>query len=1393
MNSLTDAWINPGLAILVDWSIRWGIVLAVLAAWFRLRPPRRAETRHLLCLSALVAGVLLPLAPRWGDAAIPWPSRQAESVPIPAFIPGGPEAMPVLPIEITQQAPQPRAREDAARVEPARRVAPLEPIRPTSAPLDVRRMAALFAAGAWGAVMLTMLVRLVCGKLMLFRLRRGAVMLDQGSDGLLGECRTVLGLSRSVGLAVHPAVATPVVIGGLRPLVLVPSDWRDWPESHRRGCLLHELAHLARYDDWAKLVQELVRAPLFFHPLVRWLLARLDRERELLCDEAAVALGSDPVEYARLLLDMARRPGRLVPVIPFTRHGWLPFLDRRTVEVRIERLLEADMRSTFSRPSAVRSMFFGGLALAAALAVGGLRVHAVVAEPPKEAKSPATKDAPREVRGVVLDPDGKPVAGATIVAGATDPGKAGHEVIMTDVDGRFTWLPSAATKYIGLVASKAGFAASAFKAPLHPDNFKDLKLRLGKPETFAALLVDVDGKPIAGAKLRIDTMATGSVQKDNNGFSSTVMINYTYVPREVVEGSPVEDQFTTTTDSTGSFTFKACPPGAGLKLAVTTFDGRAMRIKPGAVSDSLRRSMHDQGFATAPPGENPRLMTIPAARVSGRVVSKVPDVDVDGLRVEYRASAPVGQYRPSGNAGAHTQTDSEGRFVFEDLSEGTINVLVEGAGVNERWTHRAAENVGLSSGVTSEVTIELIRGVDVLGMVVAQGTEAPVAGARVASYGPCRPHTSYSPFSVKTDARGRYRYRLPSGETSFLVAELPDGFTNLPDKGSTRTVTIPDDVARFQVPPIEVVAAVTVRGKVVDATGSPIVGAKVVGNCEGGICRPFPGSEVLTDGRGEFRLPPGFNNTVAIGRAARLLIRLNDGVEHEAAATPADDGWVVVKLPVGGKSFGSVEGPRDVPPGELAGVVVDTDGKPIEGAEVDAWTWYPGNEAKTDAKGFFRIRKLDDDGKVEVIVRKAGYTPQLFLMQPTGKPGWVIVLGNKTYFEGRVTDPDGKPVANARLRANNGPKQAYGVRITEIWTEATTDKDGRYRMYAQADVYDIQVRVPGVGVARRPETSLGTDEAKTLDIKLDPGVTFYAKVVDSLTGKPVPEVRLWNWQQKGIEGRSDQDGVVKIADMLPGKFNFQVDAKGYARWWSEEAVSEWNRHYIDDSRTGWQRNFDALDFDLKPGLFKVMIAVEKGVTVTGRVLDPDGKPVVGATVDPARTGSGNSLTGDTRFSVRTGEGGKFTATLPASGAAEYNLVAHDGKYSQWRNWANGVLPPIRTKPGDALQDVEIRLTRPATVRGRVLDTEGRPIANREVRASAADRLENRYYDPTVKTKSDGTYELKFVRPGEHFIQVAPFWLDAEQAPNGTSNTLTLKQGETQEGVDFKIPKGGEGN
>lgn len=295
-------------------------------------------------------------------------------------------------------------------------------------------------------------------------------------------------------------------------------------------------------------------------------------------------------------------------------------------------------------------------------------------------------------------------------------------------------------------------------------------------------------------------------------------------------------------------------------------------------------------------------------------------------------------------------------------------------------------------------------------------------------------------------------------------------------------------------------------------------------------------------------------------------------------------------------------------------------------------------------------------------------------------------------------------------------------------------------------------------------------EAK-LDTTAAPAVTFHAIAVDSQSGAPIPNVRLWNFQDKRIEGTSDKDGRIVIEGMPVGKFTFNVVSAGYARWWSQEAAQP---HQKKELRDSLQRNFDDLEFDVTDDAAPVKIELEREVRISGVVQDPDGNPVAGATVAPA-DGTGNSLTGDTRYSVPTAKDGTFVMTLPASGNVKYNLEAHDGAYEQWRKWANGVADPIQTKRGDQLNNVVIKLTRPAIVRGHAKDETGKPLANRDVRASAADKLENRYYDPTTKTDKNGDFELGFIRPGDQLIQVAPFfWTNVP--PGGM--TLELKEGET---------------
>jgi hypothetical protein len=71
--------------------------------------------------------------------------------------------------------------------------------------------------------------------------------------------------------------------------------------------LLHELAHVQRWDDWTNLAQKIVRAVFFFHPAVWWIESRLMLEREMACDDIVLAQTASPRAYASSLISFAEK------------------------------------------------------------------------------------------------------------------------------------------------------------------------------------------------------------------------------------------------------------------------------------------------------------------------------------------------------------------------------------------------------------------------------------------------------------------------------------------------------------------------------------------------------------------------------------------------------------------------------------------------------------------------------------------------------------------------------------------------------------------------------------------------------------------------------------------------------------------------------------------------------------------------------------------------------------------------------------------------------------------------------------------------------------------------------------------------------------------------------
>lgn len=187
-----------------------------------------------------------------------------------------------------------------------------------------------------------MLVQRLGGAWFLRRLQRGAVDVQGLAAETFAICRAELHVRGKVRLRMHPRVRSPVLLGLFRPAILVPPDWPRLSVDMQRAVLLHELAHVRRRDHWLAPLLETIRVVFFFHPLVRWLLGRLEYECELLCDEVVVGRGVDRRDYARMLLEFARQSGRFgLPRL--SGSSYLPIGRRRTVKARIHHLLEENM------------------------------------------------------------------------------------------------------------------------------------------------------------------------------------------------------------------------------------------------------------------------------------------------------------------------------------------------------------------------------------------------------------------------------------------------------------------------------------------------------------------------------------------------------------------------------------------------------------------------------------------------------------------------------------------------------------------------------------------------------------------------------------------------------------------------------------------------------------------------------------------------------------------------------------------------------------------------------------------------------------------------------------------------------------------------------------------
>ena len=518
----------------------------------------------------------------------------------------------------------------------------------------------------------------------------------------------------------------------------------------------------------------------------------------------------------------------------------------------------------------------------------------------------------------------------------------------------------------------------------------------------------------------------------------------------------------------------------------------------------------------------------------------------------------------------------------------------------------------------------------------------------------------------------------------------------------------------------------TVTGKVVDAGGKPVVSANVrfyryAG--ESGQQSLHLEKETLTNERGEFAL--NLPAPAVDGDASGHIVASKEGLAL---------GWAWVDS----------ARPREftitlVSPAQLAGTVTDETGIPVPGATVyaclsrldgdDDWTIRGSGDFKsmvaaTDAKGAFAFLGVPADATADFVVQAPGKArlftsdwrrPGAAYQFAAGRKDIKIALPPEAVIEGKVVNKEsGAGVPGIRIIATQKDQpfiaSAYAISGTSGDFRIDALSQGEYEV-SLVPTYKGLAEWCGVGVTvatRKGEISSG------VELPVEKGAVLQVKVKDSGTGKPLPGayVSVADESGKWSSGFTDQDGLCRVR-LVPGNHSLSgIYKQAYHPRAGSAALT---------LRTGETRTLD--------------FALEAVPWITGVALDAGGAPVAAATV--------SAISGGVSQPVQTDSQGKFRVAFtpfesggdPSRSQKPYVFARHIE-----RNLAGAV--PV----ADFLRPLEVKMAPAASVRGRVLTPDGKPIRGARVAAFFERQMSSaRLMD--ARTDADGRYECKALPVG----------------------------------------------
>jgi beta-lactamase regulating signal transducer with metallopeptidase domain len=243
--------------------------------------------------------------------------------------------------------------------------------------------------GSFLTVAIVRLGLLVPGIVWLLRVKRAALPLDESIVRRLRRYRHGMRTGRAATIALSADIDVPIAVGFGTPAILLPIRVAEIETiADLDQIVMHEHAHLNRYDDVTNFVQCIVERLFWFNPVIAFAGRRISLEREIACDDAVVAQTGRAHRYATCLWKLVESAH--LPARPVMAPGAL--LTTKQITRRIEQLLDSK-RNALPRLSPASALVLGTLS-AGLIFVQAQRAPVIALEDPV---SPSASASPRGV------------------------------------------------------------------------------------------------------------------------------------------------------------------------------------------------------------------------------------------------------------------------------------------------------------------------------------------------------------------------------------------------------------------------------------------------------------------------------------------------------------------------------------------------------------------------------------------------------------------------------------------------------------------------------------------------------------------------------------------------------------------------------------------------------------------------------------------------------------------------------------------------------------------------------------------------------------------------------------------------------------------------------------